>query len=109
MSWPFSEGLCVPAKSYPQAGWHWAAAGGGDEDESAAGGSAARPDGEAVPSACRLPVAADVAADGLPAVSADTLWEILWQAGGSRQRDRIWRQTGMAVRERRQGTASVST
>jgi len=47
------------------------------------------------------------APDGLPRVSADTVWRVLRDAGCTWQRDRSWCATGVAVRQRKAGTAVV--
>src|SRR5262245_1131366 len=47
------------------------------------------------------------APDGLPGVSADTVWRVLRDAGCTWQRDRSWCETGVAVRQRKAGTAVV--
>jgi transposase len=48
------------------------------------------------------------APDGLPRVSAFTLWRVLHEAGYSRQRTRTWCPTGSALRRRKAGTATVA-
>jgi transposase len=48
------------------------------------------------------------AADGLPAVSTYTLWEVLHEAGYSYQQTRTWCPTGTAQRKRKAGVASVT-
>jgi transposase len=48
------------------------------------------------------------AADGLPAVSTYTIWEVLHEAGYSYQRTRTWCPTGAALRKRKAGVVTVT-
>lgn len=47
------------------------------------------------------------APDGLPAVSADTMWRVLREAGCTWQRSRSWCATGRVVRHRKAGAVVV--
>jgi transposase len=48
------------------------------------------------------------APDGLPRVSTFTLWRVLHEAGYSHQQTRTWCPTGMALRKRKAGVATVT-
>jgi transposase len=48
------------------------------------------------------------APDGLPGVSEDTVRRVLREAGRHWQRDRSWCETGVAVRQRKAGPATVT-
>ncbi len=47
------------------------------------------------------------APDGLPTVSAYTIWSVLHEAGFRWQKDRSWCETGTAIRKRKSGTVTV--
>jgi transposase len=65
-------------------------------------------DGTAAWSLMTLRTALRSAPDGLPAISAYTLWRVLHQAGLSYQRSRTWCPTGAALRKRKSGTVVVT-
>lgn len=48
------------------------------------------------------------APDGLPTVSTYTLWQVLRDAGQTHQQNRTWCQTGTVLRQRKDGTVSVT-
>lgn len=48
------------------------------------------------------------AADGLPAISTYTIWNVLHEAGYGYQRTRTWCPTGSALRKRKAGVAAVT-
>src|SRR5579859_5227588 len=64
-------------------------------------------DGTATWSLTTLQRALRRAPDGLPAVSTDTIWCVLSEAGWSWQRTRTWCPTGSALRKRKQGAVTV--
>jgi transposase len=65
-------------------------------------------DGTATGSLGTLRTALRAAPDGLPAVSTDTLWRVVHEAGYSHQRTRCWCPTGTALRRRKTGAAVVT-
>lgn len=65
-------------------------------------------DGTATWSLSTLKKALRRAADGLPAVSTYTIWDVLHEAGYSYQRARTWCPTGTAQRKRKAGVATVT-
>ena len=65
-------------------------------------------DGTATWSLSTLKKALRRAADGLPAVSTYTIWDVLHEAGYSYQRTRTWCPTGTAQRKRKAGVATVT-
>ncbi|MCL4535559.1 MAG: helix-turn-helix domain-containing protein [Bacteroidetes bacterium] len=64
-------------------------------------------DGTATWSVQTLRRALRKASDGLPEVSAETIWRTLRQAGLSWQRGRSWCETGRVVRKRKAGPVEV--
>lgn len=64
-------------------------------------------DGTATWSIDTLRQALHKAADGLPDVSHDTIWQTLHEAGLSWQKDRSWEQTGKVLRKRKDGIVEV--
>jgi transposase len=65
-------------------------------------------DGTATWSLSTLQRALRHAEDGLPTVSTYTLWQVLHQAGQSRQKSRTWCDTGVVVRKRKRGAVTVT-
>ena len=65
-------------------------------------------DGTAAWSLNSLQKALRNAADGLPAVSTYTLWQVLHEAGYSFQRTRSWCPTGQALRQRKAGVVTTT-
>jgi transposase len=47
------------------------------------------------------------AADGMPTVSTQTIWQVLHDAGWSCQKDRTWCETGQVERKRKAGVVKV--
>jgi transposase len=66
-----------------------------------------KPDGTATWSLVTLQRALRRAPDGLPQVSAFTIWRVLHDASWSWQRSRSWCETGTAVRLRKRGRVVV--
>ena len=64
-------------------------------------------DGTASWSMATLRRALQVAPNGLSAVSIDTIWKVLREAGYSWQRDRTWCATGTVRRKRKRGVVTV--
>lgn len=64
-------------------------------------------DGTASWSLATLQRALRTAPDGLPAVSIDTIWRVLREAGCTWQRSRSWCETGRALRHRKSGPVVV--
>jgi transposase len=64
-------------------------------------------DGTATWSLNTLQRAVRRAPDGQPNVSTYTIWAELHDAGNTRQKDRTWCQTGMAIRKRKRGEVKV--
>ena len=64
-------------------------------------------DGTATWSRSTLRRALHAAPDGLPGVSAYTIWCVLRGAGRRWQRDRSWCETGVVVRQRKAGPVTV--
>jgi len=65
-------------------------------------------DGTAIWSLSSLQKVLRQAPDGLPSVSTYTLWNVLREAGYSYQQTRTWCPTGMALRKRKAGVATVT-
>jgi transposase len=64
-------------------------------------------DGAATWSVSTLARALRRAEDGLPGVSADTVWRALRDAGLAWQADRSWCETGVVLRKRKAGVVEV--
>jgi transposase len=64
-------------------------------------------DGTATWSLTTLQKALRRAPDGLPQVSTHTIWTTLQQAGLSWQKSRTWCETGVVVRQRKHGVATM--
>lgn len=64
-------------------------------------------DGTATWSIATLQRALHRVPDGLPGISADTVWRVLREADCTRQRSRSWCETGRAVRQRKAGPVVV--
>jgi transposase len=65
-------------------------------------------DGTATWSLSQLQKALRHAPDGLPRVNTYTIWRTLHAAGLSWQKSRTWRETGVAMRQRKHGVVRVS-